>query len=414
MRLNIKIFANPYYLFAAVWTICVIFYSFGWARIYPVLSAGLLFFVAITVLVNVFFGMAFQKFIANYSINTDKKFRIKNLVIINSVIWFAHFVYNRGIPIFKIFGGDDFDHLSETFGIPVVVVFSTAFTGFLCLLTFHHFLKFKKKEYLLYFIINFSFFVMIFSRGILMMSLLSLFSLWIMMQKGALTVRNIAVIVVSVLLLLYGFGLAGNSRTAAEVKDISASDNISKNGIILEIADPSPAFKNSIVPDEYMWSYLYFTSPLGNLQENIDRTKIDISFSSTLAYLVNEFTFDFVSKRIQDAFGIKKYEKDLIVPALSVPTVFGEAYVYLGYVGIVFYAIAMLVLPFFYFLVIRKFPLWQLGMSVLCAIYFFSIFDNMFIFSGLSLQLFFPLFFLGKEKEALQLDGAKAIANSLV
>jgi oligosaccharide repeat unit polymerase len=364
--------------------------------IYPVLSVALLVFAVSAIIFSLFFGFIFTKLLANYSVNSKKIFNLKYAMLINGFLWLINFIYS-GVPLLNLLLGRDFNHLIS-FGIPTVIVFIISFNGFLCLLTFFYYLKTKNKKYLLYFLINNLFFVLIFSRGSVMLSILGSFFIWLFLQNKAVSIFKMVIIAVSALLILYIFGVAGNYRTIGEIKNNTGYEAEYSSEIILKIADVSPSFTENIIPDEFMWSYVYLTSPIGNLQENIDKANPDLSFKNVLAYVVNEFTFDFVSKRIQAIFNIPKYDLHMFTYELSVPTVFAEAYLYLGWYGIVIYLVAILAFPFLYFALIRKHPLWQIGVAVLCCIYFFSIFDNMFVFSGLSLQLFYPFLFFKKKR----------------
>lgn len=395
MKLNVSRLANPYYLFAVVWGFCLYFYSLRWATIYPELSLNLLAFTLIAIALSVFVGFLFQKFSNAYAVKNTVIFKVERLVILNVVLWVANFAYS-GIPLLNASSGKEFDHLIA-FGIPSLIVFVVSFTGFLSLMCFYYYLESKVLKYLIYYFINLSFFLLIFSRGSIMMTVMSTFFLWLFVNKSKVGLPKIFAIASSFIMLIYLFGVAGNFRTIKEFDHHNLTTNTEYSStIILEIADASPSFRNSKIPGEFMWGYTYLTSPIGNLEENINRAKVDINSENVFSFIINEFTWDFISKRLVEFLGLKKYETFSFVDELAVTTTFAEPYLYLGWLGIYIYLAAILCLPFLYFIFVGRNPLWKVGMAVMCSIYFFSIFDNMFINSGLCLQLIYPLVFIKK------------------
>ncbi len=63
--------------------------------------------------------------------------------------------------------------------------------------------------------------------------------------------------------LLYFFGVLGNYRMVKS----------SSNEYFMEVAEATDSFRNSRIPKEYFWSYIYISSPLANLQNNINENR---------------------------------------------------------------------------------------------------------------------------------------------
>ena len=84
---------------------------------------------------------------------------------------------------------------------------------------------------------------------------------------------------------------------------------------------------------------------------------------------------------------------DLLVEQLTVPTTLTNSYNYAGWWGMAFFMLIFWLFPWIYGTFIRRNPFGLIGVSILCTAYFFSIFDNMLILTGLTFQILYPLLF---------------------
>jgi hypothetical protein len=385
MNLNLKRLANPFTLFAILWTVCLILYALGWAEIFPPISVGLFIFISCLIIVFFFTGIIYGKFIF---VTDPQLFKInyKVLLVANALIYASNFLYS-GIPIFG--GTRDSD-----FGIPTVIVLATTLNGFTCLYCFNLFLINRKWRFLLFSLSCLLFFVLVFSRGNIMFSLSSMFFLWLNIKKPLLTAKKAMAIFSGLFLVLYLFGVAGNYRT---IDDIAARDgNFDKtynSDIILTVGGASNSFKKNWVPAEYFWSYLYITSPLSNLQYNVNINHPSFTMDGVKNILIDEVMFDSFSKRIDELFGWTRTQPDLIIEQLTVCTALAGSYDDAGYGGMALFIIILWLFPFAYLVIVRKNPMGVIGISILCTVYLFSIFDNTFSLTGLTFQLMYPLIF---------------------
>jgi len=388
MRLKLKIFGNPYILFAVSWTLCLGLYALKWALIFPPLKIDLLIFILILIIIFGATGLMYKRLSYSPKILRIIKTNQNQLLIINIILFLPNFVYS-GIPIIN--GLRDAD-----FGIPTLKVFAVSFNGFVSVYYFYLFLLTAKRKYLLNVLLCLMLFVLIISRGYVVMSLISMFFLWLNVKRPILTLKKVAIIFCGALIAMYLFGVAGNYRT---IKDIASYNNNFdthyNSDIILQIGQASNDFKKSIVPGEFFWSYLYFASPLSNLQYNVSQKPPELTLTNFNDLIINEVFFDFISKRIDDIYKTKHKLPELVVNELTVCTFLAGSYIYAGWLGMVILSLILWIIPFIYMYLIKNNPIGIIGISILCTIFFFSIFDNMLILSPLSIQLFFPLI-LGK------------------
>ncbi|HVW99837.1 MAG TPA: hypothetical protein VHA52_05325, partial [Candidatus Babeliaceae bacterium] len=196
-------------------------------------------------------------------------------------------------------------------------------------------------------------------------------------------------IVAIIFTVLIGFGVLGNIRTSNQI-DKGQTQELSE--IMLNLAEAKPSFVNSPVPKAYFWSYLYISSPLANLQININEQKPTYNLPSVLQYVNSELNFDFISKRIFAFFNVQKRDNTLIAPFLTVGTVYSTSYTYLGWWGMSITFLFMMGVSFCYLIIIRpQNPYFSTALAMLNTLLLFCIFDNMMNFSGMSFQLVYPI-----------------------
>lgn len=152
---------------------------------------------------------------------------------------------------------------------------------------------------------------------------------------------------------------------------------------MMKISEPSEQFVSSHIPKEFMWSYIYISSPLATLQENVNH--LDDSKLDNL--ILGSILPDFISKRITD----DEINIEQITDWLNVGTMYSKAYKSFGWIGMGVVFSIMSIFIFFYLYLLPKHSQYHLtGYVILLTVIVFSIFDNMLTFSGLSLQLIYP------------------------
>jgi len=391
MNLNFQKIANPYALFGIAWTLSLLLYVLGWSDLFPKVSSSLIFFLSFFILFFLLTSVVYNRI--NTSIITTSISNIghKKLLFINFFIFSLNFLYS-GIPVLS--GTKDPD-----FGIPTIIVLATTLNSFCAVYSFYLFLIRKNFIYILYVFLCLLLFVCDFSRGYIMMNLLTMFFLWLNVKQPDLTFKKIVSILSGLLLVLYLFGVAGNYRTLNEIRSRYPDFDVTyNNDLILKIGDASDSFRTNVIPGEFFWTYLYITSPLSNLQYNITLHSPPVTVKSIFYLIIDEAFFDTVSKRLDGFLNRQRIFPDLIVSELTVSTTLANSYDYAGWIGMGVFLLIFWTVPLIYAFMVRNNPLGIIGKSTLCTIYFLSIFDNMLTLTGLSFQLLFPLlvFWLSK------------------
>jgi len=233
--------------------------------------------------------------------------------------------------------------------------------------------------------------LLIYNRGMFLLILSSSLFVYLFSIRK-LRFKFIVIGVFLILTLFYLFGLTGNIRVSHQA---GRTENITSSDIIFTIGDAKDSFRESLIPEEFFWAYLYISSPLANLQKTISKSNsVDLNFGRLLLFINSEILPDFVSKRISRFLGIEKINIKQITPALTVGTVYARSYVYLNWLGLVLMFSFTMVASFLYIILLRrKNVFFVTGIALLNTLIFFNIFSNMFSFTGMSFQLVYPLVF---------------------
>lgn len=390
MKIYLRNIANsPHMVFVISWALCLFLYSLGGAGILPKLTFSLFIFIALFLVL--FCVTSFFLNRTGFSLKPAKFVQVNYtiLLIINTIFFLPNFIYS-GIPLLS--GTKD-----ATFGVPGLMILAVSFNSFTCVYCYYAYLHTGKKKLLLYVGYCLLFFALMSSRGSIMQTGAVMFFLWLNVKNPGLTFKKIAMIFAGLLIIFYLFGVAGNYRTINGLAEIQNPDDPDaakapySSDFILQVGDASDAFR-TVIPGEFFWTYLYLTSPLSNLQYNVDISHARLTLSSFYNVVIHETTWDFISKRI-DALhkGYARRTPVLLVDALTVSTTLAGSYTTAGWGGMVYIMLFYWVFPVFYLLIIAKNPLAVIGVSTLCTIYLFSVFDNIFVLSGFSFQIFYPI-----------------------
>lgn len=383
---------NPYYLYILVFGFVLIVYQFQWSELYPSLDISLVSFLVSTFAICFILGSSIYKPAVSkfYSVNYDRT--IDKVLYVTLIFWSLEFVYNRGIPLLLIFQGGQYEY-SSGFGIPSFHVLLATFSSFWTVYIFHVYLSCKNVKILLLFSLSILPQILIFNRGGTLIILSSCAFIYISSAIENLNFLRLASIIskviISMFAILFVFGALGNIRTE---QTYQTSEDES---IILRIGQATQSFKNSSIPSEFFWAYIYASSPLANLQATVNRvssSNTQISIADVIGFVNNEILPDFISKRINEISGNAKVSSTLIDSQLTVSTVYAGSCAQLHWVGMMLMALVIFSFPTIYTSRLKKQNQFALtGLAMLNSLYLFLIFDNMFAFSGLSVQLVYPL-----------------------
>ncbi len=378
---------NPYTFYIVGFLFSLLVYQLGWSEAYPLLSGSLLGFLSITIAVHAFMSLRWK--------NDRKQKNTLTLPILSAKInpwlvtgllylfWAADFIYEGGIPLFKILLNLPYNY--TLFGVPTLHVFTVTFTSFYCIYLLHIYLLQKNKIILLIYVINMTSAILIYSRSMLFFNLASSFFLYLL-HLEKLPHKKLLLLVPVIVVLFYFFGVVGTVRVS-----FGSDDHYDQNSF-LETGKATDQFRNSNIPREFFWPYIYISSPVANLQANINTyTVLPITPKRVLEYINNEWLFESISKRINAMAGVEREKENTIREPFNVSTVYSSGYSYLGWSGIIAMSCFVLLLPFFYNKAMNNSPYQSISIAILCTTYLFLAYDNTIRLMALGFQLVYPL-----------------------
>lgn len=393
-------------------------YLFGWSSLFPTLEPSLLIFLVCSILVSLLIGRTFAK----RQIITFNKVEYKsglNLITYSILVGYGiEYLYHGDFPLLAILTKTPLSYAE--FGIPTFHVFLVTFNSFFSIYLFQTILSEKKrrKKTIVLFILTLIPFLLILNRGMLAIVLMSCVFVYLIKYQSKITLRKITGLAILAVFCLYLFGLAGNMRTnSANHTNTSLFDN----SMILQIGGATSEFKESVIPKEFFWTYIYMSSPLANLQQTIEKNefKKDISLSDSFVFTMTQILPDFISKRINKAYEIEIPNPIQIAYELNVSTALAQPYLILGWVGITLFTIFSFVFAFVYILLLKRLnsEYFVVGAALINSIFVFNTFSNMFVFTGLSFQLVYPIlftFFSAKKFKSKAVSDENNIGNSVI
>jgi oligosaccharide repeat unit polymerase len=377
-----KLITNPYIVYSVAFMLVMLLYPLHWSLLYPDLSFSLICFLSITIVFYLIVGLVFHK--ANYFSYRDISFSDKNIWIWTAVILISYvieFAYMHVVPIIAISTGADYEYTS--FGVPTFHVVVVTFNSFWAVFIFHNYTSTKRRALLVPYILCLIPSILIFNRGMFLLIIAS--TLFVVLMSAKKLGKLLFKISVLLLIILFLFGILGNIRVTG---------GFSANDAILGLGHASKQFSKAPVPNEFFWAYLYTTSSLANLQETVNvHHNLGFSMGKVALFINSEIFPDFISKRNANLF--RHIEPiDQISETFTVGTVYARSYAYFGWWGM---AVMFLYIITFnmvvIFTLVKQSIFFVTGIAILNCIMLFNIFDNMFTFSGLVLQLTYPILF---------------------
>ena len=141
-KVNLGFLVNPFYLYCIAFSLAIIVYLFGWSKIFPALSAGLILFLVATFILFIFagyrLGLIMPRFFSKHSFNPYLNDIIFWLII---VLCLVNVLYMGYLPVL------DRSHDYREFGMPVIDPVFNSLSIFFSVFLFRSFLDTRKKRF---------------------------------------------------------------------------------------------------------------------------------------------------------------------------------------------------------------------------------------------------------------------------
>jgi oligosaccharide repeat unit polymerase len=369
-------------------------YLFKWSNLFPELGWPLLCFLLSSILLATLMGRSImkQKIITFNKVEYKKHFDWITYGILTG--YGLEFIYHRNFPLLAVFTKTSLSYTE--FGIPTFHVFLVTFNSFFTIFLFQAVLSQGKRNWklIILFLLTLVPSLLILNRGMLIIILINCVFVYLIRHQAKITMRKIAGLAVLLLICMYLFGVFGNIRVNNSYK---TNTSLLDNKMFLQIGGATEQFKESIIPKEFFWTYIYVASPLANLQKTIDKFehKKDVDLSDSFIFTTTQILPDFISKRIVTLYQIVIPDLYQVTPELNVSTALAQPYAILGWNGIILFTLFGFLFSFFYILLLKRMnsEYFVVGITLMNSIFVFNTFSNMFAFTGLSFQLVYPILF---------------------
>ena len=237
-----------------------------------------------------------------------------------------------------------------------------------------------KVKFLIYLIVIILFQILLYRRYTLVWIFFSSLFLFIFIKQkipAYLIIFGLVLLVLSSLL----FGFFGNKRS-----------NFDKDYILNEFGANSK-FNELNISYHHFLTYLYISSPLANLQKNIDIRNDSISHNDIKSFAFYSIIPSSLTTRIEEYLKISPPECNLISPNLLVGSYYMIGYYLLGWFGMIILTLFLLVcLSVSILLVPGSSPFFPISLCLASTAAVLMIFDNFLIRSDVILMLFiYPL-----------------------
>jgi len=306
-------------------------------------------------------------------------------IVLITVYFFAAFADNGGVPFVQVLRGQPYDVYG--FGIPGLHVLMLAFSGYYGVRLFREFLANPSPRAFVAYLWVFLLLGSVANRSALSFLLFATLILYLRNRK--LPPWRIAMLIGVTTVFLLVFGQFGNARLSNQIRDATGRSGASD--AVVSISGASPEFRETGLSPAWLWSYIYMSSPIANLNQAFayeDDGFCGLNCDAS-GLVVHEMIPDVAGARLGRAFGLAEFDKSvfLIAPDITASTTFGSAVGYAGQLG----AYAMLAfLAMLSLLTLRRFDgtdVREEAIALLATLLFFSFFENMVAYSPLSLQL---------------------------
>ena len=376
IKIGVKWIVNPFNMYVITFALAIIFYLLKWTRLYklPIDDYLVTFFIctfSFSLIFSLLYGSLIlkrEKFVFSYKkVRFDFIFYMIIIGVAGEIIHFGN------VPLLMCLQKIPMDYTK--FGIKTFHVLLFPLVSYYYFVCFYRFLVdknsvnfFKTVTLFLipFFTVQRSYLVIMFVGSIMILCINNRFKL---------SFKKVSSLATGFVVLFMLFAYLGNIRSGSTTVE--------------QVFKPSQSFYMIGLSDKFMWPYIYFSSPMANLNKNISDSASSGDLSS---YSISSYVPDFISKHFI-------YDKSFlqVSPNLNVATMFAFPYKFGGIFGMFLYFAFISLLAFLYTCLAPKNNMhFNLAIMLITCMFVFGFLMNMIVYSGFMIQLFYNLLALLK------------------
>jgi oligosaccharide repeat unit polymerase len=280
-------FRSPAIVYFSVWLLVLALYSLKWSLLLTPLSAKTLFFLVASVLIislpTVVYKIAalvirkrrsVVKGLKDYIVTFSQLKKLRVLFYVWFFFSLLEITVFQSIPLLSFFGiGRNYTY--HEWGIPTLHGLLNAIFSVISNYIFYFYLRTRNKKYLFYFFLCLIWPLLLVSRILFLSIFVEALFIFLYFNKIRIStlIRSVFVFVAIILV----FGVVGDIRSGG-------GDGLS------QLVRPSESYPD-FLPSGFLWVYIYITSPINNINYNIDAFPQfsyhpDIAFSNILPSII--------------------------------------------------------------------------------------------------------------------------------
>lgn len=258
-----SVLVNPFIIYSIVWGLVLLLTSMQLTTNLSEISESTWFLVCGNIImfgvIYTFLRLAFhlpQKIIVRAELITELDSIVTKLFKIWIICVLIEIIYFRGFALLWIFTNDDM--IYTDFGIIILHVVVGGIYRFLEIALFLIYIISGNKKYLWKVIFLLFWPIMTVARGLFITIILQIMGLYLLFRR--ISIKKSFLLIMLAFILIYLFGITGDYR-------VNWHNN--ENPFIILI-DSKGQYIFDKLPSGFLWVYVYLTSPLSNINSNID------------------------------------------------------------------------------------------------------------------------------------------------
>ena len=362
---------NPYFAFALVWIVLLVFHLFNFNTKFPQAPIELIIFALVTSAISIACGFLYKRKIRCIQSSHDEinEKPTTKLTILALAIFAIAVIKSRSIPIISVLHGEAEAYMN--FGIKTLSPFGHMCSMAVAAISSVKLLYGYNKKMKIYNAINLGIalftFILAYSRGMFLLSVLIFVAVFA--SRHRFTFATFMGLIILGLLAAFAFNIFGNIRQGYAWNDSSYLMSLSGFN------------KQYSALSNFSWAIAYFDTPFGNLAYNIQKGINEYDFMG----LISQLLPDFLSKRFWPDY-VGGFE--LVVPQLTVSSMFAGGFRYFGVIGMYAQFIEMILAVFFVSTIAKNNKMTFITVSsFLTVLLFLSFFVNTITYSGFFLPI---------------------------
>lgn len=374
-----SVFFNPFYLFSISWAIVFAGYLFSFFTKYPSYTTADIFLFLIIIISSFIFGKIHAKTkITKPSLTTIDKLKLDKstriLFFITLIFVFVGLAINKHFPIYRVLVLGD----SSAYGDFQIPHFNTIYIALFIILSIESSIglfygnKKRRKVYFFYLVYTYIYFLLLYSRGMIIYLACGTAIVWLSKWKKSL--KNVLLLLFFIFVAAVGFNILGNIRNGSSWND----STILKNLVSWNKKYDSIDFLSHFIS--------YMETPIGNLVFQVSQP------INSFRQLLNSLLPDFIANRTMSTNASLSIAPPLVNPAITASTAFSKAAWSYGYFGVLL-SFVEIMLSFFVLPKLVRTNLSKFLISVnLGMIAVLTPFDNLLLLWGFSFSLLVIIF----------------------